>query len=93
MSDYRSEREDEPDVFVRDRMSQARDLMIEAIDHHEEVHHDGEQCVAERLGMSAFLAHSAGVTLDAMPMFVIVLAEYQAAHEAHHGTNGNSHAG
>lgn len=93
MSDYRSEREDEPDVFVRDRMSQARDLMIEAIDHHEEVQHDGGPCVSERIGIAAFMAHSAGITLDAVPMLVVALAEYQAAHEAHHGRNGNGHAG
>lgn len=90
MSDYANETE-EPDVFVRDKMVEARERLFEAIEHHEQVEHDGEPCTVERVSMVAFLAHAAGLRGDALPLFVRALAEYQATHEAHHGKNGNGH--
>lgn len=58
-----------------------REAVFKLITYHEVAHHDGEECVANRAGLVAWLAHCIGLGLADVPMVVDILALYAEHHD------------
>lgn len=64
----------------------AANELVEIVAQHELDKHDGEACLNERAGVVAFVAHSVGLGVGAMPRVSEILQDYEHEHEGHeHG--------
>jgi hypothetical protein len=70
------------------RILAVRDELVAISEAHEEAHHDGQPCLANRVDLVAFLAHSLGMTLPHLELVAVNLLEYEVRHDAHGNGNG-----